>query len=218
MEQIFKKISKNYCIQLCSDRGLIKSCMEIRYIVFCEEKGFEPTNNVGLETDFFDTCSVHFLVTDRQKNENIATFRVIISDVLPVDSILERYGIEKFNHRCVEISRIAILNKYRGRASDNLSKGLFHASFYAAFILNAETIYIEVESILFYGIKSAGIHVEQLSPYFEHNGKRAIFNIDVNKVLSANFIDKNQDEKALIYRDLCDYKTLSPSFKSDQLY
>jgi N-acyl-L-homoserine lactone synthetase len=55
---------------------LVAEACRLRYQVYCVERGFEPGDH-GKESDDFDGCARHVLVTDRASGEAIGTVRVI---------------------------------------------------------------------------------------------------------------------------------------------
>jgi N-acyl-L-homoserine lactone synthetase len=55
---------------------LVAEACRLRYQVYCVEQGFEPGEN-GIESDDFDQCAHHVLVSDRASGEIIGTVRII---------------------------------------------------------------------------------------------------------------------------------------------
>ncbi len=91
---------------------------QIRYRVFCLERGFEDPSAFpnGEETDAWDENSVHFIVREKKTGRWIASTRLIIPDqtTLPVEQ-METLSNDFLNgmprESIGEISRFCIINK-----------------------------------------------------------------------------------------------------------
>ena len=103
---------------------------EIRYRVYCEEFGYEPTAvfRNHQEVDDFDCQSIHCLVTHRQSYMPAGCVRVVMvegSDKLPMEKhaeqSLDRSFIDSFSDRretLCEISRLAVDCAFRRRRGE----------------------------------------------------------------------------------------------------
>jgi N-acyl-L-homoserine lactone synthetase len=205
MKNTFEKISDKFYIKFCDDEVSTNDSMKIRYLVYCEEKSFEPLNDLGIEIDKYDSSSCHFVAYEQESKKAVATFRLITSSQLPVDNSLKKFSIDKVIGKSFEVSRIAILHDMRGKNSGMLSIGLFYSAIYASWLLGARTIYIEVENSLAKSVNRAGIELTKISPFFNHNGQRAIFTVDVNNSLFRNFKDESTADVVESYNKLGDF-------------
>ena len=106
---------------------------QIRYRVYCEEFGYEPTDEFSdhLEVDEFDRQSVHCLVSHRESGVAVGCVRVVMVEeeqLLPMelhagDSVdQEFFGSfkEQRNNVC-EISRLAVDGAFRRRRREQES-------------------------------------------------------------------------------------------------
>lgn len=106
----------------------LREIYKLRYKVYCEEKGFEKAEDhpEGIETDEFDRCSRHFMVTDRSRRA-VATARLILDSGmgLPImaNCRIERDLSRLESARMGEISRLAVSKEYL-RMDELFSDGL----------------------------------------------------------------------------------------------
>jgi N-acyl amino acid synthase of PEP-CTERM/exosortase system len=103
----------------------------IRHNVYCEELGLEPVRRDWRETDEYDSHSLHCLLRNVKTGEFAACARLIRAgpfDLLPI----EKYATAALDTTIVdpqtlpresigEISRFAVMRKYRRRRSDDES-------------------------------------------------------------------------------------------------
>jgi N-acyl amino acid synthase of PEP-CTERM/exosortase system len=113
-------------------QALIRRAQEIRYQVYCVEHPFEnPAEHPdGLETDEFDTHSVHSLLRHRPSGEAMGTVRLVLP--LPkapersfaiqraVDHPILRDPVRFPVHSMGEVSRFTISKQFRRRTNDTL--------------------------------------------------------------------------------------------------
>lgn len=100
---------------------------QIRYRVYCEEFGYEPTEDFSdhQEMDEFDGQSVHCLVTHRESGVPVGCVRVVMvegSEMMPMEThagdSLDRAFMDSFKGRrdaVCEISRLAVDSTFRRR-------------------------------------------------------------------------------------------------------
>jgi N-acyl-L-homoserine lactone synthetase len=181
MENILKGISRDFDILPCNDKKTIELSANIRYRVYCQEKSFESLNKTEMEFDEFDEGARHFIVYNKISKSEVATFRIIVSDTLPVDRSLSLYGVEK-PIGSFEISRFAILSEYRAQ-KNKLAIGLFYAGLYSSWVLGGKNLVGEIEKRMAFSIKKSGIFCKKITPFFEHNGQRAVYFTDIESVL-----------------------------------
>jgi len=90
----------------------------LRYKVFCLEKGFEDSGKFTSEKerDQYDNQAIHFLVRERLKNRWIGAARLVIDKVsaLPINNIAEIEVPESDKNAIVaEFSRLLVLDNFR---------------------------------------------------------------------------------------------------------
>ncbi|HMW16804.1 MAG TPA: PEP-CTERM/exosortase system-associated acyltransferase [Accumulibacter sp.] len=104
----------------------------IRHEVYCRELSFESVQSNGLETDAFDSRSLHCLVQSVASGQFVGCARLVLVDpnipgpsLLPVEiscantldrSIIDPLQIDR--SRIAEISRLAVIGSYRRRKTD----------------------------------------------------------------------------------------------------
>jgi len=102
----------------------------IRHGVYCEELGFEPVKENGMELDDFDAFSVHCLI----KHSRSSTFAGTVRIVRPTESHqqlpIEKYCLNSITNNQLnpsnfdrkdicEVSRLAVPKHFRRRQMDN---------------------------------------------------------------------------------------------------
>ncbi len=91
----------------------------LRYQIYCVEKGFEEAGKFPdeLEKDEFDDRSVHFLIKHRADNQWVGTFRLIIDKLhnLPIHQHAHIAHAHRVNPEktVIEFSRLAILRPFQ---------------------------------------------------------------------------------------------------------
>ncbi len=100
----------------------------IRYQVYCEDKKFEDPSQFpdSLERDEYDDKdAVHFIVKDKENGKWVAAMRLIVNEncQLPVTHKCElNPDFDVIGQRVIEISRLCVLNEYRGAVRANGDK------------------------------------------------------------------------------------------------
>ncbi len=104
----------------------------VRHDVYCRDLGWEPERPDGMESDNYDSHSVHVLLrTNDEERLRVGCMRMVIPDpknpteLLPVEigcaDTIDRTLIDptKLDRRSVaEVSRLAIVNNYRRRKDE----------------------------------------------------------------------------------------------------
>ena len=87
----------------------------LRYRVYCEERGFEPPGESGLEQDMFDANARHVLVRSRRTGEVYGTVRVALSGRhgsgigFPMEKLCNDYVLAPLPRSATgEVSRFAL--------------------------------------------------------------------------------------------------------------
>jgi len=155
----------------------ISSVLSLRHKVYCEELGYEPTNDEKQEQDEFDERAIHILVSKEELP--VATMRVVPatlqSPVLPL-SLREPLSSFKINFPSVEISRLCVLSNYRGEAI--IPALLYLAATEIGHTLRTNICYAVMEPRLRRHLRRAGFDFERVSDFFDFRGKRALYVLD----------------------------------------
>jgi N-acyl-L-homoserine lactone synthetase len=176
LENVIDLASSEYFVIKCDDKKSIERCKLLRHEIYCLEKDWEPINTKMIETDDYDEYSLHFLVFSRKSQKAIATFRMIISESLPLlahmpdDSIFNPKKVP--NKSVCEISRFSVIQNHRGEILLTILMMLVGYESAKANLIGA---FMVIEKSLAVNIKRNKIHCKQVSDEFQHNGKRAIY-------------------------------------------
>lgn len=114
-------VAMNQCLK--------EESFRIRHHVYCEELGFEPESDTGLETDEFDSRSLFALIKHRPSNTFTSCVRIITSsspdELLPIEKFCqgaitdEAFNPQNFERKTIaEISRLAVKESFRRRKAD----------------------------------------------------------------------------------------------------
>lgn len=113
------------------DDDLRRAAYRIRHAVYCEELGYEPVRDDGLERDDFDRRSAHCLLQSASDGEYVGCVRLVLADRNSVDAPLpfERFCGDSIHRsvvdpamldrtRIAEVSRLAVVARYRRRRGE----------------------------------------------------------------------------------------------------
>ena len=115
-------------VLVATDKMLANEAFSIRYQVYCQELGWEPSNDAGLETDGYDAQSIHCLLQHKRTGAFAGCVRVVktsTSEHAPfedncLDSIkkdvIDMSTIER--GQFAEISRLAVPETFRRRPNE----------------------------------------------------------------------------------------------------
>lgn len=148
---IAENFSEYFSVRFANTKELREEAFKIRYGVYSEELGWEPSNESKMETDEYDFCSYHCLLVHKRTNTYAGCIRLIIPPVsdpelpLPFEkNCMESARKEVLDSTTLargsfgEISRLAVLEKFRRREKEKN----------VPFVLkdiNVETVYSEAE-------------------------------------------------------------------------
>lgn len=122
-----EEFNQYFELSLARTRKQRDQVYQIRYRVYCEEFGYEPTAVFSnhQEVDEFDCQSMHCLVTHRESGVPVGCVRVVMvegSDRMPMEAhagdSIDRKFIDSFEGRrdtVCEISRLAVDGAFRRR-------------------------------------------------------------------------------------------------------
>jgi N-acyl amino acid synthase of PEP-CTERM/exosortase system len=104
----------------------------IRHAVYCEELGYEPIRDDGLERDAFDKRSLHCLLESVATGQPVGCVRLVLTDPknpsapLPFETLcgetLDRSVVNPANlerRRIAEVSRLAVIAQFRRRRGEH---------------------------------------------------------------------------------------------------
>lgn len=124
--------SRFFTVEPATSPGLLDQVFRIRHEVYCEDLGFEPVRDNGLEHDRYDTHSRHCLLwTNTQPRQPVGCTRLVLTD--PVDrtaplpfettcaSSLDRSIVDPARlprESIGEVSRLAVRSLFRRRRGE----------------------------------------------------------------------------------------------------
>ena len=117
---------------LADSAALRETAHSLRYQVYCLERKFENADEHpnGLETDDYDSHSIHGVLLHRPTHGAIGSVRMILpeesaGDSFPVAGLLRHSSLELSDYvnldECIEVSRFAISKEFRRRKSDEVA-------------------------------------------------------------------------------------------------
>jgi N-acyl amino acid synthase of PEP-CTERM/exosortase system len=180
------------------------AAFRLRYEVYCVENAFEdPGNNPhGLETDSYDSRSLHSLLVHRATGEVVGTVRLILPSPeargmgLPLRDICDHELLARDNAivpwaSTAEISRFSVSKKLRQRATDrsvaggefpaqndprrripDTSLGLMQAIIAMASVGGVTHLCAAMEPALLRMLRRLGMVIPSLGPEVQYHGSR----------------------------------------------
>jgi len=128
---IAENFNNYFKIKFANTKLLRQEAFKIRYGVYSKELGWEPENDLEIETDECDDYSFHCLIEHRRTKTNIGCVRLVIPPVTDPDKPLpfEKNCMESARPDILdsttfrrgsfgEISRLAVLEEYRRRLKE----------------------------------------------------------------------------------------------------
>jgi len=123
--------SKYFRARPVVDAASRRAVYRIRHMVYCEELGYEPLRDDGLESDAFDAQSVHCLLQSVATGEYVGCVRLVLTDPadrhskLPFESLcadsIDRTIVDpaRLDRAAIaEVSRLAVIARYRRRRGE----------------------------------------------------------------------------------------------------
>ncbi|WP_338518241.1 PEP-CTERM/exosortase system-associated acyltransferase [Alteromonas gracilis] len=115
---------------VASTNSLRDEVFKIRHGVYCEELGFEPVKESGMELDDFDDFSVHCLIKHSRSSSFAGTVRIVRPTESHQQLPIEKYCLNSitddqlnpsnFDRKDIcEVSRLAVPKHFRRRQMDN---------------------------------------------------------------------------------------------------
>jgi N-acyl amino acid synthase of PEP-CTERM/exosortase system len=129
MSTLAHHFSNYFSLSFARNTNLKQEVFKIRYKVYCEELGYEPTDRFPdrMETDIYDDRSLHFLLLHKPTQTYIGCVRMVLSDLqldnagFPFENICQSVSIDfqkTTRANFCEISRLAVIEQFRKRVSD----------------------------------------------------------------------------------------------------
>jgi N-acyl amino acid synthase of PEP-CTERM/exosortase system len=179
---------------VCRTLSSIRKCMEIRYEVFCLQKGWEAAEAFPdqRETDNFDEHAIHILLRDRRSGKDVGSARVVFADPAAADANLPLLRLsgefrEKAQRvlpiaRTFEVSRLAISKSALSEADQTLKpgapgvfpalaliKGVLRATAFGEFDTSCMIVALSLKRLL----ERAGLRFHDSGIRVQHRGIRA---------------------------------------------
>jgi N-acyl amino acid synthase of PEP-CTERM/exosortase system len=212
----YKSIFASSVAEHIKDRA---DCFRIRYQVYCIDNAFEdPEDNPdGLETDTYDSHSVHSLLTQRSTGNAIGTVRLVLpcrggeKRMLPMRELAGGIASDAQApfpiERTAEISRFSIVKSFRQHTPDQgveatlapeeWRKLLFHLplglirSCVEMSAREGITHWAAVmEPALLRLLTRLGIHFNPLGPLVDHHGRRQPCWADLDVLLRRVYAER----------------------------
>lgn len=162
------------------DDELRNEVYRIRHNVYCEELGFEPVRESGMEIDEFDAYSQHCMIHHKTSKQFAGTARIVCPQKEGQQLPIQKYCIDSITHKTFnpnlfdrheicEVSRLAVPKHFRRRQMDQFSgaaTGAINQSTYSetelrCFPFIAVGLYFSAASMaLSSGIKHAFVMME----------------------------------------------------------
>lgn len=131
MSNLAEYFSKYFSLSFAHSNALKQEVYKIRYKVYCEELEFEPKDKFpeGMEIDSYDDRSLHFLLFHKPSQTYIGCVRIVLANEkykdnsFPFERLFNKISLDFKNgerEHFTEISRLAVIDKFRKRLSDNL--------------------------------------------------------------------------------------------------
>jgi len=173
---------------------------QVRYQVFCVERGFEEPDNFAnyQELDPWDGHSHHFVVQDRESGAGVAAGRIVLPTAgqLPVEGlgcITAPPAVAVSGRQVAEVSRICMVRddvtsgpglpiQAVSRSSESeVLLGLIRAVIRYSWDNEIPYLYMLVTRSLARLLKRLGVDCTQVGEDIEHRGLRAPYLIDINE-------------------------------------
>jgi N-acyl-L-homoserine lactone synthetase len=159
----------------------IREAKELRYKVYCEERGYEPGEN-GIEQDQYDPNAHHVLVRSRDGGKVFGTVRLVLSKRtedgvgFPMESVCENYVLAPLPASATaEISRFALTRDRTGlspAAAAVMRLFLIEGCFKVSGELGLTHWCAIMEKTLLRLLRVTSIHFVPVGPAIEYHGLR----------------------------------------------
>lgn len=113
------------------NKELVREAQKVRHAVYCEELGWEPVNEEGLERDIYDDSALHCLLMSIRTGSYIGSVRLVLpragddDQALPLQELCTGTlypGYPDFDQmrrgEIAEVSRLAVISDFRRRKNE----------------------------------------------------------------------------------------------------
>jgi N-acyl amino acid synthase of PEP-CTERM/exosortase system len=193
---------------------------QVRYQVFCQEKGFERADAFPdrQEKDPWDMHSVHFIVRERSSGRWVAAMRMIQSGPsgFPLETLTTlKDGLSPglLERGSCEISRLCLVKREKGSARNDrcyiretdfgevgpsvsdvreseIMLGLFRAALAYSERNDVNFWYILINRAFARLLARLGVHLKEAGPECDHRGRRTPYLVDL--AAGRDFVSKCQ--------------------------
>jgi N-acyl amino acid synthase of PEP-CTERM/exosortase system len=128
-DSLLQRFNTHFCTFTANTPAHVREAQKIRYQVYCIENCLEQPNPEGIETDGFDSHSVHSLLVYRAAGQALGTVRLILplpgetEHSFPMQHVLGAAAAREFRklplHSAAEVSRFSISRQLRRVAEDS---------------------------------------------------------------------------------------------------
>ena len=192
-----REIEDQFYVKIVDDMSLLEQVYELRYQVYCTERGFLPGQG-GLEYDEYDHRSRHIAMLTRDSDELVGTARLVLPNLdCPSESFPMQHVCDAslFNEvpleTSVEISRFAISKQRRSATSAALMRmGLVQGLVSASAELGVTHWCAVMEPTLLRLLRMTSIYFEPLGPLVDYHGPRQPCFNNLDDLLDAVHAEK----------------------------
>lgn len=101
---IAENFGQYFSVKFANTKALRQNAFKIRYNVYSEELGWEPSNDDKMETDEYDNCAYHCLLEHKRTKTYAGCIRLIIPPVVEPNFKLP------FEKNCMQSARTDVLD------------------------------------------------------------------------------------------------------------
>jgi len=130
-EDLGQHFAQYFFIRRATEAAMHARIYQLRYQVFCRELGYAMPHNDEHESDIFDRCAEHVLLSHVSSNTDAGCVRLIYPNIDDQGPRLpfEQYAMHAFDHarldlrnlepeKCCELSRLAVGANFRRRIGE----------------------------------------------------------------------------------------------------
>lgn len=203
--EICRQFNEQFELIPAVDEFIKQDVYRLRYDVFCEELAYESAQAFpdGLETDVFDSHSLHCLLRHKNSNSWAGCIRVVLPKPesglsLPCEKLFGKLDstLTPPNSRVGEVSRLTVSPDFRRRKASTqfsikkqrrvypiIPISLYLASSAIALGQGLDYVFTMMEPKLMRHLRSVGIEFTQVGDLIEFNGKRGLYFISREDLL-----------------------------------
>jgi N-acyl amino acid synthase of PEP-CTERM/exosortase system len=212
-DTLLRRFRQQYVTLTADTAERVRLAQKIRYQVYCIEHPFLSVDSLDcIETDEFDSHSVHTLLLSRETGDALGTARLILprphafEHSFAVQHVLDRNSLKTLaslpHHSTAEVSRFSISRQLRRQGSDSsgapqsdtisanpcgplMRLGLFRGLVHMSMIHGITHWCAVMEPTLLRMFTAMAIRPEPLGPMVEYHGLRQPCYIDLHEMLDT---------------------------------